>query len=397
MRSLRKSWIDEYIGLISQTSESPVSYHFWCAATVIAATLKRHVFVDRGDWQLLPNMYTIFVGHPGIGKGRAINPAVLLAREANVVNIMSDKLTIQYILETLSKGFTATHATPSGVTFGTDTSCLISAPEMEVFLATSEALPSLSELWEGKTGPSDYGTRGKGLIKITKPCPTLIGGMTLRQACEYMSTRVVSGGFTRRVNFVYAADKAKSIPQPTRNGTAAKIVQDLVDDLRRISMLQGEIKLTSEAWELYAPYYEASGQIDEFDDEATSAYSTSKWVHVLKLAMSIRCAKDDTLVLTELDIEEAIIAVEKCGEDLLKVFRSVGDSDLAASSDRVLRFIEVRGYCTRQDLMGALWRHISSPELDIVLATLETGGIIAAVDRAGKTVFRALPQVKVGP
>jgi hypothetical protein len=42
--------------------------------------------------------------------------------------------------------------------------------------------------------------------------------------------------------------------------------------------------------------------------------------------------------------------------------------------------------------MGALWRHISSPELDIDLATLESGGIIAGVDRAGKTVYRAIPQ-----
>jgi hypothetical protein len=132
--------------------------------------------------------------------------------------------------------------------------------------------------------------------------------------------------------------------------------------------------------------------VDEFDDEATVAYSTSKWVHVLKLAMAIRAAKDDSMTISQDDITESIIQVEQCGDDLLKVFRSVGDSDLAVSSDRVLRFIEIRGYATRQDIMGALWRHISSPELDIVLATLESGGIIAGVDRAGKTVYRAIPQ-----
>lgn len=341
-------------------------------------------------------MYTVFVGHPGIGKGRAINPAIYLVREANTVNIMSDKLTIQYILETLSHGFTAAHATPTGMTFGSDASCLISAPEMEVFLSTSDSLPSLSELWECKDGPSDYGTRGKGLIKVSKPCPTLIGGMTLRQACDYMSTKVVSGGFTRRVNFVYAADKAKSIPRPKSNGSVDRIIVSLINDLRHISTLRGEVKLTDAAWGIYEPYYHISGKVNEYDDEATVAYATSKWVHVLKLATAISCARTDSLMISEEDIIEAIEAVEHCGNDLQRVFRSVGDSNTAQGGDRILKFLELKGYATRQDIMNAMWRHLSSPELDVVLATLESGNMIALQDRGGKTVYRALPQVPSG-
>ena len=333
-------------------------------------------------------MYVVFVGHPGVGKGRSINPAIKVVRKANTANILSDKLTIQYILEKLSVGFTAPHATVGGgFTFGKDSSCLISAAEMEVFLATSEAMPSLSELWECKDGPSDYGTRGKGLISVEKPCPTLIGGMTPRQVVDYMSTRVVSGGFTRRVNFVYTLDKEKSIPRPRVNGSYATVVDDLINDLRHISTLQGEVKLTEAAWALFEPYYHIATKVDEFDDEVFVAYASTKPFHVLKLATVLSVSRSDSLHITEVDIENAIVAVERCSNDLMKVFRSVGDSDVATSSDRVMRFIEAKGIVSRSDIMQAMWRHMTSPELDLILNTLESGNMVDHQDRGGKLFY----------
>jgi hypothetical protein len=103
---------------------------------------------------LFPNMYVILVGHTGLGKGRAINPAVRFLREANCSNILSDKLTIQYILEKLSdhgQAQATLHFTPQqGGTIGftLDSSCFISAPELEDLLTASDAMPSLKELWE---------------------------------------------------------------------------------------------------------------------------------------------------------------------------------------------------------------------------------------------------------
>jgi hypothetical protein len=348
-------------------------------------------------------MYVVFVGHPGIGKGRAINPAIKIARRANTVNILSDKLTIQYILEKLANGFMAPHlnpttsataSQPTGFTFGIgkDASCLISAPEMEVFLTTSEALPSLSELWEAKDGPSDYGTRGKGLISIEKPCPTLVGGMTLRQIVDYMSTRVVSGGFTRRVNFIYAAEKGRSIPRPSVNGSYEKLTEGLINDLRHISTLKGEVKLTPNAWALFEPYYKVAEQGGEYDDEVLVAYSTSKWVHVLKLATILSCAENDSLTINEDQMELAIMSIEGCAKDLMRVFRAVGESDIATAADRVLHFIELKGLADRGTIMSANWRHLSAQDLDLVLTTLEQGNMVGHKDQAGKQFYYAIPQ-----
>lgn len=339
-------------------------------------------------------MFTVMVGHPGIGKGRAINPAVAILREAGSANIMSDNLTIQYIMEALSKGFAqAAQVTGQGITIAHDSSCFITAPELEVFLKASDAAPVLKELWECKKGPFEYGTRGKGLYKIIKPCPSLLGGITPGQITKLLATEAISGGFTRRINFVYADKLSNRIPWPSSNGSSQHL-DDLIEDLRAISQLNGEITFTEDAKKLFEVIYDESRTVDEFEDEATLSYTTSKYVHAAKLAMVISIARGDTLRIEAEDMALAIAAINKSAEELKKVFRSVGDSELAIVADKVLRFIEVKGFATRKDILHALWRDIgSSTNLDGILATLDSGNLIVAkTDANGHTVWKAIPK-----
>jgi hypothetical protein len=349
-------------------------------------------------------MYIILVGHTGLGKGRSINPAVGLLREAGSANILSDKLTIQYILEKISDKGNAMAAqlqgSPSGtITFVQDASCFISAPELEDLLTMSDAMPSLKELWESKTGKFEYGTRNKGLVTIANPCPTLLGGCTPSQIAMLFPTKTVGGGFVRRCNFVYEAERARSIPWPEeRNGNDA-VRNALIEDLRHISQLKGRFSFDPHAKRMFTDYY-SNTHADEFADEATSSYETSRPYHAMKLAMCLTASRFDDMVINFVDMAKAIQAVNKVSDDMKKVFRAVGDSELAVIMDKVLRYIEMRSkqtYVTRQDLMGALWRDVgSSQNLDIILATLEAGRVIRTEARSGITVFkivkRAAPQ-----
>jgi hypothetical protein len=142
---------------------------------------------------------------------------------------------------------------------------------------------------------------------------------------------------------------------------------------------------------MFEEYYVAT-KGDEFADEATASYETSRPYHALKLAMCLTAARFDTMIINFIDMAVAIQMVSKCTEDLKKVFRSVGDSEMAVVMDKVLRYIEIKSkltYVTRQDLMGALWRDVgSSTNLDIILATLEAGRVIKTESRSGITVYR---------
>jgi hypothetical protein len=361
------------------------------------------VWVNRGDWKLFPNLYTILVGHTGLGKGRAINPAVALLREAGCAKILSDKLTIQYILEEISDHGSAATATLNlggkQITLGqpVDATCFIAAPEIEDLLTTSETMPPLKELWEAKDGPFEYGTRGKGLVRITKPCPTLLGGCTPTQVAVLFPPTAVGGGFVRRINFVYAAERAASIPWPTERNGNDPHRDALVYDLKQIASLKGQFIIDPVAKQILTAYYDSTG-CTEFVDEATSSYETSRFFHVIKLAMCLSLARQDQLVLNFIDVSTAINMINQVCEGLKRIFRAVGDSEQATALDKILRYLELRSrvtYVTRSDIMSALWKDVGSNQnLDILLATLEAGKMIKTEQRSGITTYVPIKEAK---
>src|SRR5271157_5790829 len=138
-RKLRRDWITEYLSDITPATESPTKFHWWCAASAIAATVKRNVWIDRVKWKLYPNLYVVLVGRPGLGKGAAMNPAIALMKEAGTVNILSDRVTMEYVLQKLSQGFPKMHTGPAqSLRLGTDASALIVSTELSVFITASQ-------------------------------------------------------------------------------------------------------------------------------------------------------------------------------------------------------------------------------------------------------------------
>lgn len=396
MRRLKQNWIDTFVGYLSPVCESPENYLFWSAAVILAASLKRRVWVDRRTYKLYPNIYCVLVGHAGVGKGSAINPAVTLLKEAGTANIISDRVTIEYVLEKLSKGFPVTNTTPQGgVSFATDASALITAPELQVFATASQhTLPILADLWDTREQPFDYGTKTQGKFLIHKPTVSLLGGSTTEWLVDALPQTAIGGGFTRRVNFVYAKAKSRSIPWPAVN--SSKILDDIVEDLRYISTLTGEMTWAPDARPVFEKVYKES-EATEYDDEATAAYKTTKWAHAAKLATVLSLADSDSRVITKTQLERAVAAVEEVEATIGLVFRSVGESDLVAASDRVLRFLENKGLASRSDILRANWRHLSNNDLDVILATMMQAGMIAEKNTGHKVLYEAVVQTKRQP
>lgn len=394
MRSLKQSWLDQFLAWIEGVSESPRIFHMWAAATVVGACAKRNCWVSRGDWNCFPNMYTVLVGHTGLGKGRSINPVVGLLRESGTANVLSDKLTIQHILERLSdhgesNGAVEMHGTT--LTFSHDASCLISSPELEDLIMSSETMAPLKELWEAKDGPFEYGTRSKGLVKIHKPCPSLLGGCTPSQVAVLFPPTTIGGGFVRRINFVYASERSKPIPWPLATNGSDDHKTALVEGLKEIAQLRGEFQFTDQARQRFGDYY-CESKATEFADEATASYETTKPIHALKLSECLSLARCE-LVIDEAEMALAIEMVNQCAEQLRHVFRGVGASELATVTDKVLAYIEARQshnyVTTRSDLLAALWKDVGTwQNLDVILSTLESGNLIYTKQIGSVTTYR---------
>ena len=370
--------------------------------SIISATLRRHVYISRGTWKLYPNLFVVLVGRPGIGKGSAINPALSILRDAQTANLLSDRVTIEFVLEKLSKGWPhfAVHpgqatvplpvpGSTSAINVGIDHSCLILSRELSVFVTASQfTLPILTDLWDANEGDWIYGTRGKGEFKISDPCVCMLGGSTQEWLISSIPPSAIGGGFTRRVNFVVAYDREKLIPWPVVSNHS-NIRSDLVSDLKEIGKLNGEFRFHKDTRPLFEEVYKDSVPL-LYDDMATTSFKTSKWAQVSKLAMCFSAVRGDDLIISKEDFKLARDAIESVAINVPKVFRGVGESELVKATTKVLDFIETKGYASRNEIMKAHWRDLTSDDLDRVLATLKEAYIIREYTQGRQTLFQAV-------
>lgn len=334
-------------------------------------------------------MFVILVGRPATGKGEAIDPVIDMLREANTVNLLSDRLTIEYVLEKLSLGFPITTPLKAGsFIVGTESSCLLSADELSVFLRSgSDALGDLCHLWDNKS--MDYGTRGKGLFSVKDPCPCMLGGSTATWLAKSIPNDAIGGGFTRRVNFVYTRNDPI---QPKWGGSSALVVKDqrwldLVDDLRYISSnLHGQLQATPAFIKVFDEYT-ASIKVEDFDDEVTMNFKSSKWLNAVKLAMVLSVSRGDSLILDDQDLLAAIPYMERVEQDLSLVFRAVGESEDAVAASKILEYIDKRGKATLSDIMHALWRHVTRDDAIRILSTFVEAGLLRETHQHQRVVY----------
>lgn len=394
------NWLADYLTWIAPTSEAPLDYHTWSALSIISATLRRHVYISRGTWKLYPNLFVVLVGRPGIGKGSAINPALGILRDAGTANLLSDRVTIEFVLEKLSKGWPhfavgpgqPVVPVPSGsstINVGIDHSCLILSRELSVFVTASQfTLPILTDLWDANEGDWIYGTRGKGEFKISSPCVCMLGGSTQEWLISSIPPSAIGGGFTRRVNFVVAYDREKLIPWPVVSNHS-NIRTELVDDLKEIGKLSGEFRFHKDTRPLFEEVYADSAPL-LYDDMATTSFKTSKWAQVCKLAMCFSAVRGDDLIISKEDFKLARDAVESVAINVPKVFRGVGESELVKATTKILDFIEAKGFASRDEMLKAHWRDVTSDDLDRVLATLKEAYIIREYTQGRKTLYQAV-------
>jgi hypothetical protein len=321
-----------------------------------------------------------------------MNPAISLLKKAGTTNILSDRVTMEYVLEKLSKGFPRIAPSPNGnplaptqtLKIGLEAATLLVSTELSVFITASQfTITCLSDLWDSKEGVYQYGTRGKGEWNINEPVVSLLGGSAQNWLVKSIPADAVGGGFTRRVNFVLATTKDK---RADSTGRPLVSKDDLVEDLRYMSTLRGQFILTPGALKLLKVYHDSCDPND-FDDEASAVYKTSKWANACKLAEILSISRSDSLVINELDLQMSIDKVEEVAKDLKTVFRAVGESDLASASDRVIRFLETRGYASRGEILQFNWRNFTSNELDIIIATFRESGMIGERVVGKKTLY----------
>lgn len=379
-RQLKIPWHEAFHRCIWPHTDAPSSFITWGAISLIGAALKNNVFFEIGTYTLYPNQFVVLVAPPGIGKGTVMTFVEQIVNEnkgSPAVNILPDRVTAERIIELIADGW----PTPLGlqgqqlVVGPNDHNCLLFSTELRVLLGSSQwMLEFLEEAWSKTT--FKYQTKNKGNVTIDTMCCSLLAASVpdfLKNANKEIAL-VISGGFTSRCLFIYAEEQSKDLPwpEPLKKNVASKaLYDDLVHDLKEISTLRGDFKVSAGARILFEDFLKKNRAASSRDDsEAVANFRARVKAHVLKLAMVLSVSRSNNMVISDIDMQNSISEIQKVTKTLELLFRGAGDSLDASAAARVENVVDKYGMVSKKELLRILRRHVTSETLDRVLYVL---------------------------
>ena len=364
------SWLKAYEKYTAGT-ESPPIFHLWVALGTIAGAAQRKIFLDMDYYQVHSNMYIILVSPPGRSRkstalriGKACLKSVTAYGQELFFSTQASS--VAALVKQMSAIKKKEHQ--SLTSFSSELGSLLGQKSVEMtdFLVD---IYDCNPDW-------DKQTVGRGLEKIERPWLNLIGATTPQWMGDNLSSTATEGGFIARSIFIHDDTRLRvAVPKLTDE---QKIIQKaLVHDLAQIAALSGEFHFSEEGLKYYTEWYEGPEYEKECNDSDSRlfGYYDRKQTHVLKVAMAVSLAEDNSLVLTEHNIKVALAVLADAEIGMKSAFASVGKNILSADYERMKQQIRLRpqGISYKQ-IINKNINSINKEDIDKLLATLVEAG-----------------------
>ena len=297
-------FFDKYFDFVEKNTESPMTFHRWCAISAISAMLGRRVWITLGHHKIYPNFYTMLIGPPGTRKSTAINIAKRLMDKAGYKTFAPSKTSKEQFLADLAVGFDkkgepkkfekklgdfsmddlkqldpeeySEEMEPHEVT--------ICSGEFNSFIGLSgfEFISLLGDLWDNLE-KFDVRNRTTTNSFVPKPTVNILGGNTQTNLMNAFPPDLLGQGFMSRMVLINADGARQKITFPDPCDEALEA--ELADMLQTIKMnLEGEVTLTTEAKELLDALYHQERFVD---DPRFQYYENRRFDHLLKVCIVV--------------------------------------------------------------------------------------------------------------
>jgi len=192
------------------------------------------------------------------------------------------------------------------------------------------------------------GTIKHGLQNITNPCINILACETPDWIIDKLKLKIISGGFSRRMLYVYETEQAPRITFPYVSPEAAEARQWCAKHLEKVSTIAGSFKWENQATrDFFDEWFKA---LPVPDDTVMAGFYEAKDVLAQKVAMMLAIAQPEPKLVFTIDLLDTAIAfLESIEENLPKLSVAVGRNELALPQQKLLEivakhnnFIEVR-------------------------------------------------------
>jgi len=317
-------------------SEVPSMYHFWCAVSLISATVEDRIWFEKFKHEkLYPNLFIMLVGPSGLGKGTAIGHLVRLSECAISVNRFRGRVTAAHLIDHLGKP----HLDEWGQRALSNPRLWLIMDELKNDVSSNrkmveEFIYLMTELYTASNYTIDTGTRTHGKVRVDKPIINWLAGTNEEDLRDIITKELLNSGFVARTCFVFGEyNFGKRIPKIKYPYDYEEIFQHLCYRLWALQRTHGRMLITDSADAEMDKWY-----MTRPNPREELLYSTWKRHHdlILKFSMILCLGDCCPLVIQQKHVVNAKRMVDKVfkfGEDLVAIGserNSIKDSNTVA-------------------------------------------------------------------
>lgn len=334
------SWINSFIEATSNV-HSPEIFRRWTAISVIAATLEQKVWVKTSS-PLYPNLYTMIVGHPGVGKTRTIREGRNLISTLAEPHLAPISMTFAALVDCLIKSKRTLNFPGQDPNVVEYNSMYICADEMGAFIHKydNEMTDGLSAFYDpdpyqqARRGSAKSGNENMRL-RIRSPQLNLFCGSTPQNLSDLMPDKAWGQGFTSRLIMVFSDERIVgddfAIVESSSKST-------LEADLALINSLYGQFHVAEEYRRAVNNWREL-GEPPLPNHPKLLHYLTRRRTHLYKLSMVSAVDRSNALVLTAEDFNTAMSWLLEAESTMPDIFKAGATNADGQAMEEIRHFV----------------------------------------------------------
>lgn len=318
-----------------------------------------------GSYEIVPNLYVIFVGPAGgPRKTTTVDYSLELLARLPQIKRAADLTSKEDLVDTLLK------------TEGCAMSII--AGELGEFFAKSgpEMFGTLTNLYDAKRDLT-VSTLSRSVQYGEKPCVNLIGATTNEWIASHVPESVIGGGFASRVIFIFEEDvrRRELYYDYLDHDTLIKHAENLTDDLHHIAGLVGDYTINKEARSFMDDWYKS---MMKPNNRKLHGYWNRRHVHAHKVAMCLKAAYSDDLTLTKKDFEDALELLKEIEIKLPQVFEAIGKNKYVVDIKVIAAYIRNKQRVSKAQIISEFYSYVEPGMVEVLInALIDMGDLIA--------------------
>lgn len=372
----------------SSSNEAPQIYHKWSAISALSHLIGPRVWTHMGgNLTFYPNMYIVLTGNPGVMKSTALKQAeklISLIPDIQAAPISASKEAITQLMGKKDSPCVRSYRNENDEVTRYSQLSIFSEEIVSLLNAAGNpniTLEFLTDIWGRVDNVYKETFKNAASSHIEHPYITMLACLTPETLKSLITSKVISGGMSRRCLFVYAFTNEEPHAFIRVNDTQKAALEACGKHAQMLQTLSGPFTWTPAAEHAYESWYVPfKKRINAVNSPVLQRFYQSKAEYVIKVSMMLGVAENPPLLVHTLDtFNTALAYVTEIERGACMLFDTSGRNELAEITSEVEAWLRQRpGTHTEAALIVAFYKHLQRPqeEMRVMLEQLERLGKI---------------------